>query len=62
MTANARQERFIQTSDLCSDIRQALVRVNKAILLGREADPEDFVVLRGSTEALIELAENAPNV
>jgi hypothetical protein len=34
-----------------------LRNIEQAVTLGERPDPEDIVVLRGSTEALIELAE-----
>lgn len=40
-----------------NELSHAMVRIKTSITRGVQPDPEDFVVLRGSSEALIELAE-----
>lgn len=42
---------------LAKEIQRASARVAVRILLKEAQDPEDLVVLRGSVESLIELAE-----
>jgi len=50
-------ERWLNTRKYCTEVREMLRNIEQAVTLGERPDPEDIVVLRGSTEALIELAE-----
>jgi hypothetical protein len=47
----------IEAHDLAKEIRETASRVEYRIKFNVTQDPEDFVVLRGSVEALIEMAE-----
>lgn len=48
----------IEAHDLAKEVRETAARVEYRVKFGVTQDPEDFVVLRGSVEALIDLAEN----
>ena len=47
----------IESAALQKEIAHTAARVSMNIILKRPTDPEDYVVLHGSTERLIELAE-----
>jgi hypothetical protein len=50
-------DRWMKATQYADEVTHAAVRIRRATILGGRPDPEDIVVLRGSTEALIELAE-----
>lgn len=53
------REDYRKFINLRNEVSQAAMRVTRHIIWGTDLDPEDIVVLRGSTEALIEMAEES---
>lgn len=56
-----KQANDLKAARLEAELRATNSRVLRRVMCGEVQDPEDFVVMRGSTEALIELAESAPH-
>lgn len=55
-----KQPKKQDVNKLIFELKHISARVALRMFLREQQDPEDYVLLRGSTEELIKLAENAP--
>lgn len=53
--SNSKERR--EVAKLREELNATLLRVESAIIYGQDPDPEDYVVLRGNVERIIEIAE-----